>query len=283
MLPPFFEHRYRVAYSIVETEKHYESIKHPVVREVIRKYAPELRLEIHHDGDLPARSGIGSSAAFVVGMLHSILALQKIDVDSTKLAELAIDMEFNILKENVGWQDQIACAKGGFNLINFESDDSWNIKACQISDKTRDEMEERMVLVYSGINRNSSDVTAGLLENLESKKNYIERLVELTDHALNIFESDGDLDQIGEMLEESWQLKKLSNQRSHNSALDVIFEKAKRAGAMGGKVLGAGGGGFMLFWLQSGQRDHFLKDFEVGTIVPFNISYDGSTLIHKSV
>jgi D-glycero-alpha-D-manno-heptose-7-phosphate kinase len=283
VLPPFFDHNFRIAYSVVETEVDFNSIKHPVVREVIRKYAPQLRLEIHHDGDLPARSGIGSSAAFTVGMIHSILVLKERQVNNVELANEAIEMECEILKENVGWQDQIACAKGGFNLISFNTDMTWSTKTCNISEKTRLEMQNRMVLVYSGINRLSSDITSGLLNNMENKTVYLKRLETLTDLANSIFEKGQDLDMIGEMLDESWHIKKASNPLAGNSELDNLYSQAKGAGALGGKVLGAGGGGFLLFWLRANERRKFLKQFKVGTTVPIEICFRGSTLVHKSV
>ncbi len=283
ILPPFFEHDYRIAYSIVETEKSFEDIKHPVVREVIRKYAPNLKLEVHHDGDLPARSGVGSSAAFAVGMIHSILELQNQKPTQTELANLAIEMEYEILKENVGWQDQIACAVGGMNLINFNTNSNWSATKCRLRDETRFEIEDRMALVYSGVNRISSDVTAGLLKNLESKEKLLIRLMELTDSAHSLVEKNGDLDLLGEMLDESWQLKKASNSLANNEKLDRLYVEAKKAGALGGKVLGAGGGGFALFWLPRNGREDFLNRFTFGTVVPIQICDEGSTLLHKSV
>ena len=283
ILPPFFNHNYRIAYSIVETEKDFNSIKHPVVREVIRKYSPNLKLEIHHDGDLPARSGIGSSAAFAVGMIHSILSLNEISISNIELANAAIDMESNILKENVGWQDQIACSYGGFNQIFFNPDLTWTIKPCHIDSRTREEMHQRMVLVFSGIERRSSDVTAGLLDNMEGKAAYLNRLAFLADEARKVFENGEDLDKIGEMLDESWELKKASNPLAGNAKLDDLYSRAKSAGAIGGKVLGAGGGGFVLFWLRNNDREKFLHDFTAGTPVPIEISDEGSQVIHKSV
>ena len=281
ILPPFFEHNYRIAYSNVETEKNFECIKHPVVREVIRKYAPNLRLEIHHDGDLPARSGIGSSAAFTVGMIHALSALRGTKLTPEELANHAIELECEILKENTGWQDQIACSLGGLNLINFQNA-AWTFTPLNLPPKRKSELNSRMVLVFSGISRQSSDITAGLLESIEKKRKVFYRLIEMADIASTLILNNGDLDVIGEMLEEGWRLKTLANPRAHHPLLDDLYQNAKIAGAIGGKVLGAGGGGFMLFWLRSNSLESFRSKFRGGTIIDFAICEEGSSLIFNS-
>lgn len=283
ILPPFFDHHYRIAYSIVETEKNFESIKHPAVREAIRKYAPELRLEIHHDGDLPARSGVGSSSAFAVGIIHSLLGLQGKNPDNNLLADLAIQLEHDILKENVGWQDQIACAIGGLNYLEFSTSLSWRAESISLSKSYLDAIESRIALVYTGISRNSSDINATLLTGLEKKQNLLGELINMADVCRNHFTAeDGDLDVIGEMLDQSWNLKRSLNKEATNSELDNFYSKGKAAGAIGGKILGAGGGGFFLFWLKEGGKADFSSRFKLGTHIPIKISQQGSSIVYRS-
>lgn len=283
VLPPFFDHNYRIAYSIVETEKSFESIRHPVVREAIRKYAPDLRLEIHHDGDLPARSGVGSSSAFTVGIIHSLLGLQGKSVNNNLLADLAIEMEHDILRENVGWQDQIACAIGGLNYLEFSTSFTWKAESLSPSKRYLDAIESRIVLVYTGITRNSSDITAPLLTGLDKKQNLMRELVDMVDICRNHFMAeDGDLDIIGEMLDQSWNLKRSLNQQATNSDLDSFYSKGKSAGAIGGKILGAGGGGFFLFWLRDGGKADFFSKFKLGIQIPIKISPQGSSVVYRS-
>lgn len=282
VLPPFFEHKYRIAYSLVETAKEISDIKHPVVREAIRKFSPNVNLEIHHDGDLPARSGMGSSSAFTVGIIHALLTLCNKRFTQIDLADFAIDMEQNILKENVGSQDQIACALGGMNHISFGPGNKWNYEKMEISYDLQYQLEDRMFLVYTGLSRSSSEVSAKLFEDISLKESHLNRLVELTKSCKEVIMDEKDLDQIGEMLDESWQLKKRLNANSSNDFLDDIYSKAKKAGALGGKVLGAGGGGFFLFWLPRDGSASFEKHFKTGLKVPFSMSHEGSKVVYNS-
>jgi len=281
VLPPFFEHKYRVAYSQVETVRRVEDIQHPVVREAIRKYAPELRLEIHHDGDLPARSGIGSSSAFAVGMIHSLLALKGKGLSESELAKEAINLEREILKENVGWQDQIACAVGGINEIEFGPDNKWSLSPLRIDSRYLREFQSRMILVFSGVQRSSSDVSVGLLKDLDKKAVQMTKLMNLSRECRKILESEGDLDTIGEMLNDAWRLKKEVNPISSSIELDNLYERAMTAGALGGKVLGAGGGGFMLFWVKKEGRESFLRNMGQIVEIPFSVCFQGSKVIYE--
>jgi len=282
-LPPFFDHKYRIAYSRVETVGSFEEIEHPVVRESIRRYAPKRRLEVHHDGDLPARSGIGSSSAFAVGMINSLLALQQRTVAPTALADLAIEMEHEILKENVGWQDQIACSIGGINFIEFGPERNWQSMPIRLKSSFEQELTDRMVLIFTGINRNSTDITAGLLSdlNMSRKRQHMFRVMKIASEGQVILQSSGDLDLIGEMLDESWQLKKSLNNFATNSLLDNWYERGQRAGSLGGKVLGAGGGGFILFWVKKGEREDFIKKMGPVTVVPISICHYGASVIYR--
>ena len=284
-LPPFFDHKFRVAYSQVETVKNVESIRHPVVRECIIKYAKDLFLEIHHDGDLPARSGIGSSSAFVVGMINSLLIMQGQSISRSSLADLAIEMEHDILKENVGWQDQIACAIGGINRIEFGANGNWQATPIRMNTDVERDLTSRMVLVFTGVDRNSTDITIGLLKNLNSSdlSKPMQRVMDMALECHSILSSSGNFDLIGEMLDESWALKKKLNPLASNNLLDSWYQKGKSAGALGGKVLGAGGGGFFLYWIKKGTREQFLQRMGKVTEVPINICHEGATVVYRGL
>ena len=281
VLPPFFDHKYRIAYSKVETVNDFKKILHPVVREAIRKFSPNLSLEIHHDGDLPARTGIGSSSAFTVGLINSLLILQDKSISSRELANEAIELEQIDLMENVGSQDQIACTLGGMNYIKFGGNLDWEATPIALSSDFQESITNRIVMIYTGITRMSSDIQANLLIDLDKKLTTMQRTAELTRECRKIFEEEGDLDLIGDMLAESWSLKRKMNNLAITTALDDVWDKAKLAGALGGKVLGAGGGGFCMFWVKEDGREEFLNNFNLGTYVPVQISKTGSECILK--
>jgi D-glycero-alpha-D-manno-heptose-7-phosphate kinase len=281
ILPPFFDHKYRIAYSKVETVNDFKKILHPVVREAIRKFSPNLSLEIHHDGDLPARTGIGSSSAFTVGLINSLLILQDKSISSRELANEAIELEQIDLMENVGSQDQIACTLGGMNYIEFGGNLNWEATPIALSSDFQESITNRIVMIYTGITRMSSDIQANLLIDLDKKLTTMQRTAELTRECRKIFEEEGDLDLIGDMLAESWSLKRKMNNLAITTALDDVWDKAKSAGALGGKVLGAGGGGFCMFWVKEDGREEFLNNFNLGTYVPVQISKTGSECILK--
>ena len=279
VLPPFFDHKYRIAYSKVEMTKTIDEIQHPAVRVAIRKYSPDLNLEIHHDGDLPARSGVGSSSAFAVGIIHSLSLLQNRVLTKSELANEAIHLEQIELHENVGSQDQIACALGGLNYITFGGESEWVNQPVLISDAMKREIEYRAVLIYTGVQRSSTDVQANLLINLNKKTKTMHRTVELARECKDVLARESDLDMVGEMLVESWSLKKAMNSHAITPELEYIWQKSQQAGALGGKVLGAGGGGFCMFWVRKGKREDFLQRFKIGTCVPIKISDEGSTCV----
>lgn len=279
VLPPFFDHKYRIAYSKVEMTKTIDEIQHKAVRGALRLYCPDLSLEIHHDGDLPARTGIGSSSAFAVGIIHSLSLLQQKTLSKLELADAAIHFEQVELNENVGSQDQIACAVGGLNYITFGGESNWVHEPLMISETRKKEIEERIVLIYTGVHRSSSDVQANLLIDLHKKDKTMFRTIDLAREAKEILVNGSDLDSIGEMLVESWSLKKAMNSHSITPRLEEIWVNSQRAGALGGKVLGAGGGGFCMFWVKERMREEFLRKLNFGTHVPVKISDEGSTCV----
>lgn len=279
ILPPFFDHKYRIAYSKVEMTKTIDEIQHKAVRGALRIYCPDLSLEIHHDGDLPARTGIGSSSAFAVGIIHSLSLLQQKTLSKLELADAAIHFEQVELNENVGSQDQIACAVGGLNYITFGGESNWAYEPLMISETRKKEVEDRIVLVYTGVHRSSSDVQANLLVDLHKKGKTMFRTIDLARESKKVLVNGSDLDSIGEMLVESWSLKKAMNSSAITPILEEIWVNSQRAGALGGKVLGAGGGGFCMFWVKEGMREDFLRKLNFGVHVPIRISEEGSTCV----
>jgi D-glycero-alpha-D-manno-heptose-7-phosphate kinase len=281
-LPPFFEHDYRVSYSKVETAKKLDDIRHPAFREIIRKYGRDRKYEIHHHGDLPAKSGVGSSSAFAVGLINAMSKFEESELTQIQIANAAIEMEQKILREIVGSQDQIACAVGGINEISFGPGVKWINKAISLPDKTIEEIENSAVLIFSGIQRVSSKISEHLLTNLENSTKFLERNVELVDECKKVLESGKNLVEIGNLLNESWEIKRTINPMSTNKFIDDFFNKALKCGAVGGKILGAGGGGFSLFWVDPVNRERFLRDFDLGVEVPFRIDFQGTTCVLNS-
>ena len=281
-LPPFFEHDYRVSYSKVETAKKIDDIRHPAFREIIRKYGRERKYEIHHHGDLPAKSGVGSSSAFAVGLINALSKFEENDLTSLQIANAAIEMEQKILQEIVGSQDQIACAVGGINQISFGPGVAWVNRPITLPDTTVQEIENSAVLIFSGIQRVSSKISEYLLINLDKSSQYLERNVELVDECIKVLEDGKSLLEIGNLLNESWRIKRTINPMSTTSFIDDLFEKAMKCGAVGGKILGAGGGGFSLFWVDPNNRKRFLRDFDLGVQVPFRIDFQGTTCVLNS-
>jgi len=278
-LPPFFSHNFRIAYSKVETTDNAEQILHPAIRKAFIKYAGEFKLELHHHGDLPARSGVGSSSAFAVGLIKSLYAINGKDIDSYSLANEAIVFEQKVLLDTVGSQDQIACAVGGINYLEFKSNNQWEITKIVLDSEYIKDIESRIVLIYSGIPRFSSDVSKGLLDKIETKSLLMNRTRELANEFSKILTSKSDLSLVSEMLKESWSIKKELNPLSITQGLENFYQSALGKGAKAGKVLGAGGGGFFMFWVDPENRESFIKKMKPLVYVPISISFDGCTRI----
>jgi D-glycero-alpha-D-manno-heptose-7-phosphate kinase len=278
-LPPFFGHKFRVAYSKIETTDSAEQIIHPAIRAAFIKYGKGLNLELHHHGDLPARSGVGSSSAFAVGLIKSLYALNGEEIGGYKLANEAITFEQKDLQENVGSQDQIACAIGGLNHIQFGPNERLKITKIDLTSEYLKDFESRLVLTYSGIPRFSSEISKGLLYNLEAKSKLMNRTKELADKFDKLLRDKGDLNVVSEMLKESWSIKKNLNPFSVSQELENFYQSALTKGAKAGKVLGAGGGGFFLFWINPENRESFFKKMSPLVCIPVSLSFDGSIRI----
>lgn len=277
-IPAIFMHKYRLAYSRFETPSNIEEILHPAFREGIRHFGKELRLELQHQGDLPPRSGVGSSSSFAVGLINILEKLNGNTLTKEELAKKAIYLEQEVLGENVGCQDQIAVSHGGINAIEF-SDRGWKLSPLYLSPKMQNELEEGSFLVFTGVQRSSSDVTKSLFEDFSSKEPMLRRLVQIADEASELFCNANSLDFLGDLLNESWALKKQTNKATSSGVLDELIDYGFACGAKGAKVLGAGGGGFVLFWLANNERESFKSKFHKGVHVPFKLDYFGSQLL----
>lgn len=283
-LPPFFEHRYRIVYSQVESVQSADQIQHPAVRAAIQYFGIDRGIELHHDGDLPARSGIGSSAAFSVGLIRALRELKDLPCDGWEIAQEAIYLEQNLLQETGGVQDQLTCALGGFHHLTF---DVTGAIASQRSEKlvaNSRKLQDWLVLLYSGSQRSSHEVSQPLISALQTQKALLKRTGEMVTEGRCLIESgtDNDFEGVGHLLHESWLAKGQLNPLSVTPRLQYIYDQAIESGALGGKVSGAGGGGFMLFCVPPDRRASFLSEISAHAVhVPFRFAQDGSrTIFH---
>lgn len=280
-LPPFFEHKHRIVYSKIENVLNVDEIQHPVVREALKKFNFE-GIEIHHDADLPARSGLGSSSAFTVGLIKALTAKKGQIISKRKLACDAIDIERNILNENVGLQDQIATSYGGFNHIQFGKsyENYFNVNPIPISNKILDELNSSMLLVFTGISRYSSIIQGDSMSSLNEKNSYLTELAKITKIGLKIFSepTSSFINDLGLLLDESWQVKKKLSKSVSNELIDDLYTFALKNGAIGGKVLGAGGGGFILLITNKENMNALKKALSKFVLVPFSVDNTGSEI-----
>lgn len=279
-LPPFFDHKYRIVYSKVETVKEKSEILHPVIRAAIDFMNVSEGLEIHHDGDLPARTGLGSSSSFSVGMLHALYALKGIMPTRQKLALDAIHLERNILNENVGSQDQVLAAIGGFNKIEFNKDTTYRASPITINPQRVQELNSHLMFFYTGISRFASEIAKKKIANIPNRKTQLTAMYQMVDEAISILNSDKiSIDKFGQLLDESWKLKRELSDNISNSHIDEIYQAAKDAGALGGKVLGAGGGGFMILFAKPEHQSAIKKRLNELLYVPFEFEHLGSQIV----
>ena len=281
-LPDFFKHKYRIVWSKIEMVKNVNQIQHPAVKKMLKYLKINKGLEIHYDGDLPARSGMGSSSCFVVGLMKALYKIKNIEISNIDLSKKSIHFEQNIMNEVVGSQDQVAATYGGFNKIVFNKNGSINTKKIK-SIKNLKKLNRNLVLIYTGINRTAHYIAKKYVGKLTStKKNYINKIISYVDEGEKILNS-GNIDDFGILLNEAWQEKKnLSNEIS-NKKIDELYNDALKYGALGGKLLGAGGGGFLLMYMKENAKKDFFKKFTNSINVPFNFSSNGSQIIFNNL
>ncbi len=283
-LPSFFRYKHRIRYSKTERIKSgISDIDHPSVRECLRFLNFKEGIEMVHTADLPGKSGMGSSSAFTVGFLHSLYGLKKQQVSSAQLALEAIHIEQNLIKENVGAQDQTAVAFGGFNRIVFGGPKTVKVVPLKVDNGRLKKLENNLMLFFTGWARNASTIAKEQIQNISKKKNELNSMLALVPEAESILMSKNrNLDDFGRLLNETWQLKRSLSPKITNSKIDYIYSAAMKAGALGGKILGAGAGGFILFYVPP-DRQLYVKDvLKKLLLVPFKFENSGSSVIYKA-
>jgi len=278
-LPPFFEHKIRVVYSKIENCHTIDEITHPAIREVLRFMEFDRGIEIHHDGDLPARSGMGSSSAFTVGLLHALYALKGIMPGKRRLALEGIHIEQNLLQETVGSQDQVSAAYGGVNHIQFSPSADISVTPLTIRPERLKELNGNLMLLYTGIKRTASTIADSYVKTIDESKRQLRIMTDLVDESLSVLNGNSDLHAFGELLDEAWRVKRGLSSSVSNSQVDQLYDEAKAAGAVGGKLLGAGGGGFMLLFVPPDRHQDVRDRLNRSLIVPFKFEFSGSQII----
>ncbi len=276
-LPPFFDHRHRIVYSQIESVREVADIKHPAVRAVLSWLHWEPGLEIHHDGDLPARSGIGSSSSFTVGLIHALSALQGRHISKEDLATQAIHVEQDVIQEAVGSQDQVSAAFGGLNVIQFYPDGRFSVDPVELPATRVAQLQSCLMLCFTGISRLAPEVAKSQIENFKARRLELRRMREMVDEALRILDDlDTPIEEFGKLLHDSWLYKRSLSHQVSTPQIDELYQEARRAGAIGGKVLGAGGRGFLLLFARPEQQPSIRERLGQLVRVPFQFETAGS-------
>jgi D-glycero-alpha-D-manno-heptose-7-phosphate kinase len=278
-LPPFFEYKNRVVWSRIETTHDTDSIEHPAVRAALRHFGITEGIEVHHFGDLPARTGLGSSSSFAVGLLHALFSLRGEIVSKRRLADEAIHLEQTLLKENVGIQDQIAAAFGGLNRVDIGQNGDYAVQPLLMSAARKHEFEEHLILLFTGIARHASAIAKKQIDALPEKEAVVRRMQALVGEGLELLANGRDLRAFGELLDESWKLKRSISDAISTETVDEIYARAQAAGAIGGKLLGAGGGGFMLLFVEPERRARVSAALADYLQIPFRFERAGSRIV----
>ena len=284
-LPPFFDYRTELSYSKTERVTSIESIQHPAIRNAMKMLnMHEIRLT--YEADLPARSGLGTSSSFAVGMLSAFYALKGKYADKKKLADEAIYLERVLCGEAGGWQDQIAASYGGFNRINFNKDGTYDVLPIIISPERKKQLDQNLMMFFTGFTRFSSDVqkaNAASPETKEAKEKRLLEMLDLVDDAEDVLTNKKrDLDEFGRLLDHTWKLKRQTGSAVSTSNIDALYQRGIEAGALGGKLLGAGGGGFLVFYVQPEKREALKAAMHDLLYVPFHFEDGGSRVLYYS-
>ncbi len=277
-LPPFFDYKNRIVWSQIETVNEHSEIVHPVVREVLKMLNLQ-GVEIHHGSDLPSRAGLGSSSSFTVGLLHALQALKGNMTTKEQLARTAIHVEQVLLRENVGVQDQLAAAYGGFNKIEIGTDGNFKVFPVTVTPSRRSELQASLLMFYTGTSRIASNIAGEQIQSIPAKTHELHQLRSMVDDALRILSGSGSLNDFGHLLHEAWSVKRSLTSSISPGFVDVIYDTARSAGALGGKLLGAGGGGFMLFFVSPERREEVLLALNHLLVVPIQFENSGSQII----
>lgn len=280
-MPPFHPYISELVHNRFERVNNVEEIEHPLIRECMKLHdIHEIRLT--YEGDLPARTGLGTSSTFAVGMLNAFCALKGKMMSKRQLAQEAIHVERDILQEHGGWQDQVAAAYGGLNRIDFHDHD-FSVRPIIISPERKKELDENLLLFYTGVQRYSSVIQADTFAKPVDKTRQLLDILALVDEAEKVLtDKEKSLNEFGKLLDMTWKLKRGTGSKVSNGSIDELYDIAIKTGALGGKLLGAGGGGFLLFYCEK-EKQEFLKNaLEKLMIVPFNFENDGAQVLYYS-
>ena len=281
-LPRFFDYSTELSYSKTERVTNTNDIQHPAIREAMKMLnMQEIRLT--YEADLPARSGLGTSSSFAVGMLNAFYALKGKYADKRKLADEAIHLERVLCNEAWGWQDQIAASFGGFNRINFSAN-GYEVLPVIISPERKKQLNNNLLMFFTGFTRFSSDVQkTNNISGSENKRTKLKKMYALVDEAESVLtDKNSDLDDFGRLLDTTWKLKKGTGSAISTNGIDILYEKGINAGALGGKLLGAGGGGFLVFYVQPDKQQAVKEAMQDLMYIPFNFEEGGTRVIHYS-
>jgi D-glycero-alpha-D-manno-heptose-7-phosphate kinase len=275
-----FDHKIRFAYRKVEFANHLDEIEHIPFREILRYCNVLENIEVNLASDLPSFSGLGSSSSFTVGLIKGLNAFNGRHINQHELANQAIHIEREILKEVVGVQDQIFASYGGLNLVRFSANSDHLVERISLPYDRLCELDESLMLFYTGITRRAQDVEKNKIKNLDSINGKLSNMLTLVDRAHDILVGGGSLNHFGELLHETWMEKRSLDFSVSSPEIDMLYQKGIKAGALGGKLLGAGGGGFMLFFVPRKSQSNVLKALKDFNEVKFSINAAGSSIIH---
>jgi D-glycero-alpha-D-manno-heptose-7-phosphate kinase len=282
-LPPFFDYKYRVRYFQREEANSVEQIRHPSVRECITFASLTKGVDIVHHADLPAQSGLGSSSTFTVGLLHALSALKHEMPTKRELAINAIRIEQDRIKENVGSQDQTIAAFGGLNRIEFGGAHEIAVRPMILHPAKIERLQQNLMLFFTGFSRTASDIAAEQIRQIPTKTSGLQKMMQLVDAATDILQKKEDgLDDFGRLLHEQWSIKRGMSSKISNDDIDAIYDSGMKAGALGGKLLGAGGGGFMLFYVRPDQQEQVREALKHLLYVPSRFDHLGSQIVYYS-
>ena len=279
-LPPFFKNKHRIVWSKIQLPNTISEIEHPCIKGVLNYFKIKHGIEIHHQGDLPAFSGIGSSSSFSVGLINALMTLKDRKMNKKELGKLSLYIEQSILKEHVGSQDQMWASYGGMNFINFNKKNI-NIKKLSISKNNKKKLSNNLILFFTGKARFSGQIEKNKTSRIEKNLATLEEMKNYVFYCKKILEKGSSLDEFGELLDNYWNLKKKLSKDVSNNLIDEIYEEAKISGAMGGKIIGAGGGGFILFYAKPEIKQKLIKKFNKLTPVQFDFSNEGSKVVFR--
>lgn len=277
-LPRFFDYSTELSYAKTERVTDVEKIEHPAIREAM-KYLDMHEIRLTYEADLPARSGLGTSSSFAVGMLNAFYALKGKYADKRKLADDAIYLERELCRESGGVQDQIAASFGGFNRINFSAD-GYTVDPVIISPQRKKLLNQNLMLFFTGFSRFSSEIQVSTESAMKDKTAELLEMYALVEDAGRILESESDLDEFGRLLDHTWKLKRGITSKISTDSIDGLYQTAMQAGALGGKLLGAGGGGFLLFYVNPDKQEAVRRAMERLLYVPFEFENGGTRVIH---